>query len=112
MLILYNHFYVTNCTGTVDVSISVNNNINVPLINIFDKKANFSFHNSNRLAYQVGKYQKINFLAPTGSSDSDNMNILSFFFIFLLPFNFLRELKNNFCLKIILTSIAFLVCIL
>ena len=36
------------------------------------------------------------------------MNILSFFFIFLLSFNFLRKRKNNPCLKIILTSITFL----
>ena len=44
MLISYNHFYVTNYTNTlcsVDVSVSVNSNINCPSINIFDK--NFSF---------------------------------------------------------------------
>ena len=40
------------------------------------------------------------------------MNIASCFFILLLSFNFLRKLKNDPCLKIILTSIAFLVCIL
>ena len=40
------------------------------------------------------------------------MNILSFFFIFLLPFNFLRKRKNDTRLIIILISIAFLVCIL
>ena len=40
------------------------------------------------------------------------MNILSFFFIFLLFFNFLRKRKNDPLPKIILTSIAFLVCIL
>ena len=39
------------------------------------------------------------------------MNIFSFF-IFLLSFNILRKRKNDPCLKIILTSIAFLVCIL
>ena len=33
-------------------------------------------------------------------------------FIFLLSFNLLRKRKNDPCLKIILTSIAFLVCIL
>ena len=35
MLISYNHFYVTNCTNTlcsVDVSVSVNSNINGPPI--------------------------------------------------------------------------------
>ena len=51
-------------------------------------------------------------LAPKGSRNSDNMNILSFFFIFLLSFNLLRKRKNDPRLKIILTSIAFLVCIL
>ena len=40
------------------------------------------------------------------------MNILSFFFIFLLSFNLLRKRKNHLCLKIILTSIPFFVCIL
>ena len=48
MLILYNHFYVTNCTNvlrSVDVSVSVNSNINGPSINIFDKNFNFSFYN-------------------------------------------------------------------
>ena len=115
MLISYNHFYVTNCTNTlcsVDVSVSVNSNINGPSINIFDKNFNFSFYNSSRLCYDVRKYQKINLLAPKGSRNSDNMNILSFFFIFLLSFNLLRKRKNDPRLKIILTSIAFLVCIL
>ena len=40
------------------------------------------------------------------------MNTLSFFFIFLLSFNFLRKQKNDPRLKISLTSITFLVCIL
>ena len=96
MLISYNHFYVTNCTNTlcsVDVSVSVNSNINGPSINIFDKNFNFSFYNSSRLCYDVRKYQKINLLAPKGSRNSDNMNILSFFFIFLLSFNLLRKRK-------------------
>ena len=78
----------------------------------FDKNFNFSFYNSSRLSYDVRKYQKINLLAPKGSRNSDNMNILSFFFIFLLSFNLLRKRKNDPRLKIILTSIAFLVCIL
>ena len=56
------------------------------------------------------KYQKIKLLPPKGSRNSDNMNILSFFFIFLLSFNFLRKRKNDPRLKIIL--IAFLVCII
>ena len=86
MAVSYNHFYVTNCANnlcSVNVSVSVNSNINGPSIIIFDKNFNFSFYNS--------KYQKINLLAPKGSSNSDNMNILSFFFIFLLSFNFLRK---------------------
>ena len=58
------------------------------------------------------KHKKSNLLAPKGSSNSDNINVLSFFFIFLLSFNFLRKRKKDSCLKIILTSIAFLVCIL
>ena len=86
--------------------------INGPSINIFYKNFNFSFYNSSRLSYDIRKYQKINLLAPKGSRNSDNMNILSFFFIFLLPFNLLRKWKNDPRLKIILTSIAFLVCIL
>ena len=96
MLISYNHFYVTNYTNTscfVDVSVSVNSSISGPLINIFDKNINFSFYNSSRLSYVVRKYQQNNLLGPKGSRDSDNMNILSFFFIFLLSFNFLRKQK-------------------
>ena len=96
MLISYNHFYVTNYTNTscfVDVSVSVNSSINGSLINIFDKNINFSFYDSSRLSYVVRKYQQNNLLGPKGSRDSDNMNILSFFFIFLLSFNFLRKQK-------------------
>ena len=96
MLISYNHFYVTNYTNTscfVDVSVSVNSSISGPLINIFDKNINFSFYNSSRWSYVVRKYQKNNLLGSKGSRDSDNMNILSFFFIFLLSFNFLRKQK-------------------
>ena len=115
MLISYNHYYVNNCTNTLcsaDVSVSFNSNINGPSINIFDKNFNFSFYNSNRLCYDVRKYQKINLLPPKGSRNSDNMNILSFSFIFLLSFNLLRKRKNDPHLKITLTSITFLVCIL
>ena len=67
MLILYYYFYVTNCTNSlcsVDVSVSVNSNINGPSINIFDKNFNFSFYNSSGLPYEVRKYQKINLLPP------------------------------------------------
>ena len=109
MLISYNHFYVTNCTNTlcsVDVSVSVNSNINGPSINIFDKNFNFSFYNSSRLSYEAR-----NLLASTGRRNSDNMIILSFFFIFLFSFNLLRKRKNDPRLKIIISSIAFLVCI-
>ena len=49
-------------------------------------------------------------MAPKASNNSDNMNILFFFFIFLLSFNFSRKQKNDQCLKIIVTRIAFLVC--
>ena len=79
MLISYNHFYVTNCTNTlcsVDVSVSVNSNINGPSINIFDKNFNFSFYNSSRLCYDVRKYQKINLLAPKGSRNSEYLVLL------------------------------------
>ena len=47
MLISCNHFYVTNCTNnlcSVDVSVSVNSNINSPTTNVFDKNFNFSFY--------------------------------------------------------------------
>ena len=64
--------------------------------------------NSSRLSYGIKKYQKINFLAPKGSSNSRNMNILSFLYISLLYFNFLRNWKNNPRLKIFLTSVAVL----
>ena len=97
MLISYNHFYVTNCTNTlcsVDVSVSVNSNINGPSINIFDKNFNFSFYNSSRLSYEVREYQKIHLLAPKSSRNSDNMSILSFFFIFLLSFNFFEKTEK------------------
>ena len=110
MLISYNHFYITNCNNTlcsIDVSVSVNSNINGPSTNIFDKNFNFSFCDSSRLSYEVRKYQKVNLLASKVSRNSDNMNILSFFFIFLLSFNLLRKRKNDARLKIILTSIAF-----
>ena len=107
MLISYKHFYVTNCTlCSVDVSVFFNSNINGPSLNIFYKNFNVSFCKSSRLCYDVRKYQKINLLAPKGSRNSDNMNILSFFFTFL------RKQKNDPHLKIILTSITFLVCIL
>ena len=117
MLISFNHFYVTSCTNTlcsVDVSVSVNSNINSPSTNIFDKTSNFSFCNSSRLSYDVRKYQKTNLLVPKCSRNSDNMNILSFFsyFCFLLIFLKTGKRKNDPHLKIILTSIAFLVCIL
>ena len=117
MLISVNHFYVTSCTNTlcsVDVSVSVNSNINGPSINIFDKNFNFSFYNSSRLSYDVRKYQKTNLLVPKCSRNSGNMNILSFFsyFCFLLIFLKTGKRKNDPHLKIILTSIAFLVCIL
>ena len=59
----------------------------------------------SRLPYEVRKYQNINLLAPKGSSNSDDLNILSFYLIFLLSFNFLRK-------QITLTCIAFLGCIL
>ena len=59
-----------------------------------------------------GKYQKINLLASKCSTNSGNMNIVSFFFIYLLFFNLLRKLKNDPRLKIILTGIAFLVFII
>ena len=52
-----------------------------------------------------------NLLALKGSSYSDNMHILSSFFIFLLSCNFLRKQKNDPRLKIILISTSFLVCI-
>ena len=115
MLILCNHFYVTNCTNnlcSVYASVSVNSNINGHSINIFDKNFNFSFYNSSRLFYEARKYQKIDLLALKGRSNSDNLNILSFFLIFLLSFNFLRKWKNDPRFKIILSSIALLVCIL
>ena len=115
MLISYNHLSVTNCTNnlcSVDVSVCVNSIINGSSINIFYKNFNFSFYNSSRLSYDVRKYQKINLLVPRSSRNSDNVNILSFFFIVLISFNLLRKQKNDPRLKIILTSTAFLVCIL
>ena len=115
MLISCNHFYVTNCTNnlcSVYVSVSVNSNINGHSINIFDANFNFRFCNSGRLFYGVRKYQKIDLLAPKGRSNSNNLNILSFFLIFLLSFNFLRKQKNDPRFKIILSIVALLVCIL
>ena len=115
MLISYSLFYGTNFTNnlcSVDISVSANSNINGLSINIFDKDFNFSFFNSSRLPYEVRKYKKITLLAPKNSNNSDNMNILSFFFIFLLSFSFLRKRKNDPRVKIVLTNIAFLVYIL
>ena len=112
MLSSYDHGYVTNCSNTlcsVDASASVNSNINGSSSYIFDKNFNFSFYKKSG---KVRKYQKINLLAPKGSRNFENMNILSFFVIFLLSFNFLRKQKNDPRLKVILTSTAFLVCIL
>ena len=86
--------------------VSANSNIS-----IFDKNFDFSLYNSSRLSYEVGKYQKTNLLASKVSSHSDNMNILFFFSIFLISFNFLRKWKNDHRFKIIRTSITFLVCI-
>ena len=115
MPVSYNHYYANNCTNTlcsVDVSVSFNSNINCPSINIFNKNFNFSSYNSSRFYYGVRKYQKISLLASKDSKNSGNMNILSFFFIYLLSFNLLRKLKNDPRFKIILTGIAFLVFIL
>ena len=64
------------------------------------------------MSYEVRKYQKNNLFAPKGSGNSDNINILYFFFIYLISLNFLRKWENDPRLKIIFTSIAFLVCIL
>ena len=115
MLIWHNYFYLTNCTNnlcSVDVSVSDNRNINGPSINIFDKNFNLSFYNSSRLRYEFRIYQKINLLVPKGSSNSENMNILSFFFKLMLSFNFLRKRKNDPHLWTINANIVFLVCIL
>ena len=83
MLILYYHFYVTNYNlFSVDVSVSVNNNITGCSILIFDKNFNFSLYNSSRLSYEVRKYKKINLSSPKGSGNSDSMNISSSFLYF------------------------------
>ena len=68
-----------------------------------------NFYNSSRLPCEVSKYQKISLLTPKGSSNFGTINFLSFFFIYLLS---LGKQKNDPHLKIILTIIAFLVCIL
>ena len=99
-----------NCS--VDVSVSVNSNIDGPSSNIFDINIIFSFYTVKGCLMRLENIKKNDLLASKGSSNSDNMNILSLFFIFLLSFNFLRKRKNNPPLKIILTSIVFLVCIL
>ena len=109
MLISYNNFYVTNCANTlcsVDVSFSFNSNVNDPLINIFDKNFNFSFYNSNRLSFDVRKYQKkfIEILTIWMSCPSFS------YFCFLLIFQ--ENGKMILASNIILTSIAFLVYIL
>ena len=57
---------------------------------------------------RLGNIEKLTCWHP--KVNSDNMNIVSFFFIFLILFNFLRRQKNNLRFKIILTSITFLVC--
>lgn len=114
-LISNNHFYITNFTNTlcsVNVSVSVSSNINGLPINFFDKNFNFNFCNSRRLPYEVKKYQKSNLLGRKRSNNSGNMNIVLILFIFLISFHFLRKEKNSSRLKVILTSIAFLVCIL
>ena len=64
------------------------------------------------MPYEVKKYQKVNFLAHKGGSNSGGMNICCFLFIRLLSFNFLRILKNETSLKIYLASVTFLMCIL
>ena len=51
-------------------------------------------------------------MTPKGSRNFDNMNIFSFFSYFCFLLIFLRKWKNDPRLKIILTSIHFLVCIL
>ena len=98
-----------NCTNnlcSVDVSVSVNSNMNGPSNNIFNKNFNFSFCNSGRLPYKFSKHEIINLLAPKVSGNYGNMNI---FFTFLLPFNFLRNQKNDLRLRIILVSFDFFV---
>ena len=85
MLISFNHYYVNNCTNTlcsVDVSVSFNSNINGPSINIFDKTSILVFTIAVDCVMMSGNIKKIT--SWQGSRNSDNMNILSFFFIFLL----------------------------
>ena len=107
-LILYSHFYVTNFTNnlySVDISDSVNTNLNGPSINIFDKGFSFTFYNSIRLLHEAKEYQKNNLFSPKGSNSCGNMNILSFLILasklFLLVLLFLVSLIQKFTLKII-----------
>ena len=102
MLISYEHFYITNCTNTL---CSVHVPVSVVQAIFLIKTSILVFAIVSRLPYEVRKYQNINLLAPKGSSNSDDLNILSFYLIFLLSFNFLRK-------QITLTCIAFLGCIL
>ena len=103
MLISYYHFYVSNCTNnlcSVDVSVSVNSNINDPPINIFYKNFKFRFYNSSRLSYEVRKYEVRNLLTSDDYCYSDNLSIWTFFFIFLFSFNFIRKRKNDISYKL------------
>ena len=54
MLISYSHLYIANCSNNLcsnNCSVSVNNNISGPSLNILHE--NFSFCNSSRLPYEV-----------------------------------------------------------
>ena len=107
LLISCSYTYVTNCTNNLysgDVSVSVNSNINGLSINSFDRNFNSSLYNSSRLSYEVRKYQKMNLLSHRRSINLENMNILPFFFMFLLSLIFFRKQKNDPELKIILVS--------
>ena len=64
MVILYYHFYVTNCTNnlhSVDVafSVSVNSNINGPSINIFDKTSILVFVIAAGCLMRLGNIKKL-----------------------------------------------------
>ena len=80
MLILYYHFYVTNCTNNLyfvdfSVSVSVNSNINGPSTKSFLLKTSILvFTVAAGFITRLGNI-KLNFLAPKGSSNSDILNI-------------------------------------
>ena len=98
MLISYNHYYVNNCINIYVLLFFQFLLIAISMVlqsTFLVKTSILVFTIAVDCVMMPGNIKKINLLAPEGSRNSDNMNILSFFFIFVLSFNLLRKRKKG-----------------